>query len=221
MELQLQPVAPPGPGFYRLTLAGNSGSGNQVLIAVSGTDLGQNAVNSLGQDFTTTFQIAGNLGSDDTAATAHDLRDITKSGIVQAVGAIGDDPAYSPYSSSFNLANPASQVNLYHFQISGAGNNEFSAEVFAGRIGSTLNAAVSLFRVDPSNIQSPLQLIASNDGSGNQTLSSNGQFLPLETDPVLDVGLTAGDYYLAVSSSGNMPDLNAIHLGPMGFSIRT
>ncbi len=40
-------------------------------------------------------------------------------------------------------------------------------------------------------------------------MSSNGQFLPLLTDPVLDVGLTAGTYYLAVSSSGNMPDLNA------------
>ena len=217
MELQLQPAAPLGPGFYQLTLAGNSSSGNQVLMDPTDTyDLGQNAANPTGQDFTTTFQIAGSEGmpgasavSDDTAATAHNLGNITQNGLVQAIGAIGDDPAYNPINPSTpSLANPASQVDLYHFQISGTGNYEFSAEVFAGRIGSTLDAALSLFSVDPSNTQSPLQLVASNDDSGNQTVSSNGLFLPLLTDPVLDVGLAAGDYYVAVSSSGNMPDLN-------------
>ena len=107
-------------------------------------------------------------------------------------------------------------MDLYQFQISGPGTYEFSAEVFAGRIGSTLDPALSLFRVDPSNSPSPLQLVASNDGSGNQTVASNGQFLPLVTDPVLDVGLTAGVYYVAVSSSGNLPDLNGNPPGSNG-----
>ena len=221
MELQLQPAAPLAPGFYQLTLAGNSGSGNQVLMDPTDTyDLGQNSANPTGHDFTNIFEIAGTPAaatvSDDTAATAQNLGNITHSGIAQAVGAIGNDPAYSPYSPSPNLTNPASQVDLYHFQISGSGNYEFSAEVFAGRIGSTLEPALSLFRVDANNTQDPLQLVASNDGSGNQTVSSNGQFLPLLTDPVLDVGLTAGDYYVAVSSSGNMPDLNGNPPGSNG-----
>ncbi len=217
MELQLQPAAPLEPGFYQLTLAGNSSTGNQVLMDPTDTyDLGQSSANPTGQDFTTTFQVAGSEGGDDTAATAQNLGNITNGGIVQAIGAIGDDPAYSPYSSSLNLTNPAAQVNLYHFQITGQGNHEFSAEVFAGRIGSTLGAAISLFRLDASNAESPLQLIASNDGSGNQTVSSTGQYLPLATDPILDVGLTAGDYYLAVSSSGNMPDLNGNPPGSNG-----
>jgi hypothetical protein len=221
MELQLQPAAPLAPGFYQLTLAGNSSSGNQVLMdPTDSVDLGQNSANPTGQDFATTFQIAGTPGvtpvSDDTAATAQNLGNITRSGVVQAVGAIGNDPAYSPFSFSPNLTNPASQVDLYQFQISGPGNYEFSAEAFAGRIGSTLDPALSLFRIDPSNTQSPLQLVASNDGSGNQTVSSNGQFLPLLTDPVLDVGLTAGVYYVAVSSLGNMPDVNGNPPGTNG-----
>ncbi len=131
MELQLQPAAPLAPGFYQLTLAGNSSTGNQVLMDPTDTvDLGQNAANPTGQDFTTTFRIAAAPGaalvSDDTAATAQRFGDITQSGIVQAVGAIGNDPAYSPFSFAPNLTNPASQVDLYEFQISGPGNHEFS-----------------------------------------------------------------------------------------------
>jgi hypothetical protein len=38
----------------------------------------------------------------------------------------------------------------------------------------------------------------------------------LFTDPVLDVGVTAGDYFLAVSSSGNVPDMNGMAPGTNG-----
>lgn len=218
MELQLQLAAPLGPGYYQLTLAGNPGPNfNPVITDPTDTiNLGQNSANPEGQDFTSSFEVVGNAGPHDTAATAYPLGDITQAGLVQASGAIGDNPAYNPFSSSPNLSNPAAQVNTYNFQISGAGQYEFGAEVFAGRIGSTLQPALSLFRYDPSDSANPLQFLASNEGTSNTTLSSNGQFEPLFTDPVLDVGLTAGDYYVAVSSAGNMPDFNGNAPGTNG-----
>jgi hypothetical protein len=224
-ELQLQIGSGLAPGFYRLTLAGNPGSaGNPVLTDPTDTiNLGQDADHPGGQDFTTTFQIASGQGSHDTSATAFDVGDITQGGLVQAPGTIGNDPAYNPslpppdpsgVPPYFN--NPASQVDLYHFQVSGPGSYDFGAEVFAGRIGSTLDAAVSLFRYDPSNPTSPLQLVASNDNSDNTAASNDNHYQPLFTDPVLDVGLTAGDYFLAVSSSGNVPSLNGMAPGTNG-----
>ncbi len=231
MELQLQPVAPLKPGFYSLQLAGNPGPNfNPVLTDASDFfNLGRSQAHPAGQDFITTFQIDGSEGTpgtataDDTAATAHQLGDITANGLVQAGGAIGDDPAYDPFllpvglppSNPF-LTNAASDVDLYHFHISGTGRYDLAAEVFAGRIGSTLDAAVSLFRFDASNPTNPWQLIASNNNSGDSVLSSSGQARPLFTDPVLDVGLHAGDYYIAVSSWGNMPDSNGNAPGANG-----
>ncbi len=214
-ELQLQVAAPLGPGFYQLTLAGNPGPNfNPVLTdPTDAVNLGANANNPFGQDYTTTFQIAQSASSHDTADTAFQLGDITGGGLVQVPGTIGADPAYNPLLPPLDpsggppyLSNPAAQVDLYHFQLSGPGTYDVGTEVFAGRIGSTLDAAVSLFRYDPSNPTSPLQLVASNDNSDNTLLSSDGAAQPLFTDPLLDVGLTAGDYYVAVSSSGNMPD---------------
>jgi hypothetical protein len=75
-----------------------------------------------------------------------------------------------------------------------------TAEVFSARYGSFLNdPALTLFDAN-------LNVIASNDNTQNSTQATNGT-TPLFNDPVLFSGLQAGDYYLAVSSSGNMPDL--------------
>jgi hypothetical protein len=65
MELQLQIAAPLGPGFYRVTLAGNAGPNfNPVLIDPTDmVDLGQNQDNPTGQDFTAAFQIDGSEGT--------------------------------------------------------------------------------------------------------------------------------------------------------------
>jgi hypothetical protein len=232
-ELQLQPAAPLGPGFYRLTLAGNPGDlFNPVLTDATNTfNIGQNHDHASGQDFATTFQIDGSEGTvgsealaDDTPASAHQLPPLTQNQLVQVAGTIGDDPAYDPSlpppdpsaGAPLYLFNPASDVDLYHIQISGTGSYSFAVEVFAGRLGSTLDAAVSLFRLDASNPASPLQLIASNDNSSNTALTSDGRSRPLFTDPVLDVGLGAGDYYLAISASGNMPDMSGTDPGANG-----
>jgi hypothetical protein len=195
-ELQLKPQTPLAPGFYRLFLAGDP-QGGLVPVLMDPTDtlnLGQDATHA-GQDSTTDFQIAGPTATD-TPATAQDLGDVTTAGRVQTAGTIGDDP---------NLANPAAEVDLYHFQISGPGLYAFSAEVFAGRIGSTLDPGISLYRVDLSNPAHPLVLVAANDNSRNATPTSTGSALPLFTDPVLVAGLTAGNYYLAVSGTQNVP----------------
>jgi hypothetical protein len=208
-ELQLIPAAPLAPGFYRVFLAGDQSGSVPVVAGLDGTPLGQDNAHPAGADFTLTFQVAGvegvttpNAGSNDTPATAHDLGNLAGAGIVHVAGAIGDDPAYNPASSNPNLANPAAEVDLYHFQITGPGNFSLGAEVFAGRIGSPLDPALSLFKRAPDG---SLTLVTVNDNSLNATAATDGS-MPLFTDPVLYAGLTAGDYYLAVSGTGNMPD---------------
>jgi hypothetical protein len=144
----------------------------------------------------------------DTLATATPLHDITQAGLVQIPGAIGDDPYYSPFNWDAASSNPANQVDMYSFTISGDGRYTLTAEAFAGRIGSLLDPALSLFRLTGQNPDGTLacQAIAENDNSFNGTLASDGE-VPLYTDPVLFAGLTAGKYVIAVSSTGNSADL--------------
>ena len=120
-------------------------------------------------------------------------------------------------------------MDLYHFTISGPGRYGLTSEVFAGRIGSPLNAALTLFQADP--VTGQLQLVAVNDDSLNGSAGTDGS-VPLALDPVLYAGLTAGSYYLAVSGSGNAPipalglnpgtngvfDPNVAHSGSGGFT---
>ena len=156
-----------------------------------------------GDDFATTFRITGikgnqaaNAGADDTPATAQNLGELVGAGLVQVAGAIGDDPTNPiPWD-------PA-DVDLYHFHIQGPGRYALTAEVFAGRIDSTLDPALTLFRLDSSG--RGLDFVASNDGSFNPTVTHDGSAAPLFSDPLLNAGLTQGDYYLAVSSNPNVP----------------
>jgi hypothetical protein len=203
-ELQITPAAPLAPGYYRLQLAGDTNANFDVVTGPDGTPLGTDDLHPSGQDFTLTFQvdgIEGNTGAsaaaDDTPAGAHDLGDVSSGRLVQVAGTIGDDPTDPvPFNPS--------DVDLYHFRISGPGRYAFAAEVFAQRIGSPLNAAASLFVLDPADGR--LHLVAGNDDTQNPTRASDGRSLPLFADPALFAGLTAGDYYLAVSSHNNVPD---------------
>jgi hypothetical protein len=201
-EILVLPSGPLVPGYYNLS-----------LIPINGSGIGNPSNGPT--DFTTpqpwqqtwsmTFRVAGVEGNtwpgavaDDTPAGAHQLADITRSGLVQATGYIGDDPT-APAG-----VKAAADVDLYHFQVSGPGPYALTAEAFAGRIGSTLNPALSLFRLDPATQQ--LVLVASNNNTLNPIAASNNLTLPLRRDSALFVGLTAGDYYVAVSSSKNVPD---------------
>jgi hypothetical protein len=230
-ELQLMPAAPLRPGSYQLFLAGNRVASRPVLTDLAGNPLGENDFHPLGADITIPFRISGvkgnraaNAGADDTPATAQDLGELIGAGLVHLPGALGDDPTDPvPYDSA--------DVDLYHFHIQGSGRYAFTAEVFAGRIGSPLDPALSLFRLDASDQQ--LHLVASNDNSLNPTVTHDGSSAPLFTDPVVYAGLTEGDFYLAVSSSPNVPmpafgrlpgtagvfDPNVPHSGKIGSSI--
>ncbi len=216
-ELQLFPTDALAPGYYRVDLGGDSGGGQPVLTGLNGAPLGSNTANPLGQDFHLAFQVTGVEGTagasapaDDTFATAHGLGDVTAAGLVQVSGAIGNDPAYDPSNFDPNLFNGAADVDMYHFQISGPGDYALTAEAFAGRIGSALDPALSLFKYDPTT--GTYELLALNDNTLNGLQATNG-LAPLFTDPVLYAGLTAGDYYLAVSGTGNDPD-SALGLAP-------
>ncbi len=175
-----------------MVLAGQGIAGSPGLA-----DLNGNALES-GQDVTIPFQVNGIDGvvgataSDDAAATAQQLGDLTSSGLVQVAGAIGDDPFVG-----------ANQVDLYHFTVSGPGTQSLTAEVFAGRIGSWLTPGVSLFRLDPVN--GNLDFVAGDVESYNSAETTDGQSAPLYSDSLLSVSLTAGDYYVAVADGYNTP----------------
>src|SRR5262249_52694227 len=79
------------------------------------------------------------------------------------------------------------------------------AEVFAARIGSPLDAALSLFRLGSDG---SLVFVASNGGSDDPARATDGS-QPLVTDPLITVALPPGDYYLAVSSGFNYVDPDA------------
>jgi hypothetical protein len=212
-ELLLEPAAPLVPGSYKVFLAGDSSTGNPVLTDQSGNPLGSNAAHLTGADYSYTFQITGNEGllgpnapADDTPANAHQLGDVTQAGLVQVAGVIGVD---STDPSAFN---PAS-VEMYHFQISGAGRYAFVGEVFAGRIGSPLDSAVTLFQVGPGDNQ--LHYVAANDDTLNNAEATN-HMVPLFTDSAVYAGLTAGDYYIVVSGGGNVPNMPTVPPGTNG-----
>jgi hypothetical protein len=204
-ELQIIPAVPLRPGYYQIFLGGDNDTNYPPLADLNGNYLGQDGDHTSGQDFTLTFQVVGVEGNtepgargSDTAATAHELGDITRTGLVQAAGAIGED-ASAP--ASFK---PANDVEMYHFHLSGSGRFAFAAEVFAGRIGSGLDSGVSLFHLNLATGQ--LELIAGNDNTQNGFHSDNNAYTPLYTDSALYATLTEGDYYVAVSSHGNVPD---------------
>jgi hypothetical protein len=170
-ELQLTPAAPLAPGYYRLQLVGNTDENGDVVTAPDGTPLGADDLHPSGQDFALTFQVAGiegntapGAGADDTPAGAHDLGDISNGQLVQVAGVIGDDPTDPvPFDPS--------DVDLYHFTLSGPGRYAFGADVFAQRIDSPLNAAASLFALDPATGQ--LRLVTANDDAQNPTQASD------------------------------------------------
>jgi hypothetical protein len=221
-ELQLTPSAPLQAGYYRLVL---KGTGSEFLTDLAGDPLGQINWSGSGSDAVWNFRVTGSEGSatnglagNDTMGTAHFLGNVTSSGLVQVAGAIGDDPYYSffdpsnsdPSSPSFQLPSnyAGADVDLYHFQISGPGSYIVLAEVFAGRIGSPLDSGLSLFKV----VNGQLVLVTANDNTMNGLIASDptipGGYSgePLFNDSTVNAGLTAGDYYLAVSSGANTPD---------------
>jgi hypothetical protein len=215
-ELQLFPASPLAPGYYEVVLDGlNDGSVPALLDASDVNGLGADADHPLGQDITIPFQVAGidgvagATGSDDTAATAQNLGDVTSAGLVRVTGAIGVDPFYNPNNTpppnnppgSYYV--PADQVDMYHFRISGPGSYSFVADVFAGRIGSPLDPGVSLFKLDPAT--GALTFVAGDNNTYDTALATDGFTEPLFTDSALEVSLTAGDYYLAVANGYNTP----------------
>lgn len=155
----------------------------------------------------------------DTSSTAIDLGTFVGAAHLQVAGKIGDDPFYSIRSSNLFAQNLASDVDLYRFRIEGEGHFAFVAEAFAGRIGSALDPALTLFRLDAGG---SLQQIAANNNTLNAAVATNGS-IPLFADSVLFSGLTAGDYFVAVSSAGNDAEAGTAgvfnpHLAHSGFN---
>ncbi len=203
-ELQLFPQAALKPGAYRVVLAGDSSSGAAVSAAPIGTPLGADTNHTSGQDLKVSFRVTGIEGGTsaaDTLATAHDLGDVTLARRVQIAGALGTDPYYNAANPDPSY-NPGNEVDFYHFHVDGTGRYAFLAEVFAGRIGSPLDAGVALYRVDRST--KSLQFVAGNNNSNNQATATDGSN-PLLLDPALFASLTEGDYVVAVSSGFNTP----------------
>ncbi|MES2789074.1 MAG: Ig-like domain-containing protein [Planctomycetota bacterium] len=143
---------------------------------------------------------AGSLDQgNDTPATATDLGELESSGLVQVAGIIGDDTYYD-FSSLDPSQRPGNDVDLYHFRINSTSGVGLIAEVFAGRIGSPLDAGISLYRLNPTS--GKLEFVTGNNQTQNSSKGTDGS-APLVQDPAIVAGLEAGDYYLAVSSGFN------------------
>lgn len=221
-------VSGAGNRFFHPFLAdsGNAGAGGDYGVRISRTgDIGSsqiaNAALGPTAGFTSVFAAEAVAGND-TAATANDLGDLTTIERLQAVGTIGDDPFYSYDNENPFGMNPAADMDLFHFTIRGDGEFALVAEALAGRIGSTLDPALTLFR----NHDGVLEQVGTNNNTLNSTTTTNG-YVPLFSDPVLYAGLTAGDYFIAVSSSGNdaewgpdgIFDPQFAHSGLNGYSV--
>jgi hypothetical protein len=155
-----------------------------------------------GTDYRVQFQITGPVGNadptrqpGDSIFTAYDIPNAANGRLHQVSGAVGVDPT-DPFG--FN----PSAVQFYHFSINGPGLYAFDAEVFTGRIGSPLDPALTLYRVDQFG---NLQLVASNGDTGNLALDTDGNY-PLAKDAALLLSLPRGEYFLAVSSGQDFPD---------------
>lgn len=182
-EVQVLPAAPLAPGQYTVVL--KDADGNVQLT----------------EDFSVTavFGSETGLAGNDTPATAVELGDLGHSQLVQVSGMIGDDPFYqlaSPYLPNY----AGNDVDLYHFQITSTEAVGLRAEVFAGRIGSLLDAGISLYRLDSTT--GSLVLVTGLNQSYNMTDGTTVS-VPFYFDPAITAGLTAGDYYLAVSQGSN------------------
>lgn len=136
----------------------------------------------------------GQLGND-TPATAIDLGDLGSSGLIQIPGTIGDDPYYVTGSGNPALS-PGNDVDLYHFRITSDTPVGVQIEVFAGRINSSLDSGISLYR--RNSVTGQLEFVAGNNNTYNPTRGANGG-VPLFSDSALAAGLSAGDYYVAVA----------------------
>jgi hypothetical protein len=213
-------VSGAGNRFFHPFLAdsGTSGLATDYGVRVTATAASFSVPN--GQLPTTKWE-SGKLGND-TKATSINLGDVTSARHLQVEGTIGDDPFYSLTSTNPLVSNPAADVDLYHVRLTGDGRFAFLAEAFAGRIGSPLDPALTLFKVDTAGA---LQQVATNNNTLNTVTDTTGQ-LPLFSDSVVFSGLTAGDYYLAVSSAGNEAEggpsgvfnPNTAHSGANGYS---
>jgi hypothetical protein len=203
-ELVVLPESALAPGdTYQLQIIGDSTGSVPVIAGPDGSPFGASVAAPFGQDFSLTFQVTGIKGASGAAnafnaiGTALPISVAPGSSLTQVSGVIGDDPYV------FALTGAASNdVDLYHFTVPGTdGHYAFLAAADTGRIGSPLQVGLALFE----DVGGTVTLIAGDIGTGNQTLGTDGS-KPLLNDAVLSVGLTPGDYYLAVGAAYNLPD---------------
>jgi hypothetical protein len=183
-ELQIAPTRAFTAGTYQAVVSDSNGQVRMtVTLDVSWSGAGESG-----------------LSGNDTPSSAIELGNIETQGLLQVAGTIGDDPFYD--SANLDPTHlPGNDVDLYHFTVTSATPIGLQAEVFSGRINSILNSGLSLYRLDP--VTGHLQFVAGNNNTGNSTTDVDGA-IPLTFDSALAAGLTAGDYYVAVSQGGNV-----------------
>src|SRR5262249_4856959 len=116
------------------------------------------------------------------------------------------------------LGLPGNDVDLYHFRVSGPVRFAFSADVFAGRIGSALDPGLTLFRLNPDSQQlEPAAPI--NSASYDLFTHPPRDFQQLRFDRTGSGGVAAVYYCLRVTSGrpgSVVPHLSHTYQG--GFS---
>ena len=155
--------SPLAPGNYRLILAGSSS-----LIGLDGSTLDGDGSDRDLADFSVV-----NPGVNLAGAT--DLGVLPPGGLVSVPG-------------SLDLASDPQAVGLYKVRVPDGQFWRLGLEVDARRIGSPLDAAVTLF-----------------DANGQPIAADDNGRPDFPTDPYLFQGVGPGTYYVGVSASGNLP----------------
>ncbi len=201
-ELQIKPSQALAPNTYQLfTYDSNSNLVIELYFTVDG--------------------ISGDTSghAPDTVDHARDLGSLSGNGAATfATGTIGDNSLYTPLDSNGNavldpaIADVANQVDVYHFTISGSAGRpfDFVADASAGRIGSGLDPAMTLFRMQNG---APVAIAGSGnvaDNTAAEVESGGGTAtFPYYFESHIAISLTPGDYYLAIGSGNNYADPTA------------
>ncbi len=150
-----------------------------------------------------TFTVASTEGghqANDTAAAATDLGALASGAVLQHSGFIGNNPNYDNFGDP-TMPGPGADLDIYHFTISGPGRYALLADLFANRIGSPLDAGLTLFQI----VDGQAVLLAGNNNTRNG-LQGDDFSQPLYTDAALITALGAGEYYIVVSAAENALD---------------
>ena len=175
-ELQLFPARPLAPGSYQVDRRGRRRRrAARCWPPPRGPRSGRPPRHPQGRTTSSRSRSPGSRGprSPPTPpATAHDLGDLTGSGLVQVAGSIGNDPFFDPTSPD-PTRNPGNGVEFYHFRVSGAGPLRLRWPR-SSPAGSARRSTRAWRSTGSTPRRRPSQFVAGNNNTGDPAAATDG-----------------------------------------------